>query len=518
MLINSVQNFKASDKNFGRLSLKDIPDNENNIMLGACSEAVKNGNLSYRVTNPLFSPKKTALSSADYQKVFYGYQASPSFKGITRKKSHNKRRDSIVRVKNIPVNLRTNTNDFTLNLSRGIKSVMDLDIPAQNLKNIVSPENFTKKLKFFTQENFISSEKNQEAGIYCADLDYQSNFSNGSENVFDILDKAAKYSEEYYKKTGKDFMFALADRDAVEGLQHVIRLIGENPEKYKHLKLVPAVKLTFAHNAPTSAIKFENSELLVYGINPFSKNLIDFIDTLIDKRRNMTLEFIRKVNKLYPEFSYNILEFAEQNKLKYHRDYTISNLYWRAREYAETKGDVEIKGIKMVPENITKETEIILNNLGNMTVGSNEVFSALGSKIIDDNSELNKSIKEVFHEYSTHIDDKKGRVVSSAENLYYDLIDCLSREPQHPVIAVASPFYLSHYFEEHNSKTYNNVIDFISYLKNESNGMLMAFESVAPDYKKDKYLSEDTIKRFNNSIREELKLYEVGGSFKNVNN
>ena len=42
--------------------------------------------------------------------------------------------------------------------------------------------------------------------------------------------------------------------------------------------------------------------------------------------------------------------FAQQNRIKYKKDFCVSNLYWRAREYAETKGDTAIKGISMVPK------------------------------------------------------------------------------------------------------------------------------------------------------------------------
>ncbi len=404
--------------------------------------------------------------------------------------------------------------DFAQNISKELNAVKGKNIPPQNFKSILSPEDFKKILPTLKQENFTYSPRNQERGIYFVDLDYQSNFSNRNNcNVFDLLERLSKYSWEHYRRTGKDFIFALTDRDSIEGLQHIVRLIGEEPYKYDHLKFIPAIKLTFAHEAPTSKIGFENSEMLVYGINPFSPNLINFVDNTIEKRRTMVLEFIKKVNRLYPEFSYNILEFAEQNKLKYYRDYTISNLYWRAREYAETKGDIEIKSIKMVPEKIVREAEEILNQLSKVHLGSNEKYSALGTQIIDEDSDLNKKIKDVFHEYSTHKDEEQGKVVSSAENLYNEMIECLSNEPQKPVLAIASPYYLSHYFEERNPKTFDNVINFINDIQSRSKGMLCAFESVVPAYGLDSHLSSEQIRKFNNYMREHTKLYEVGGSF-----
>ncbi len=403
--------------------------------------------------------------------------------------------------------------EFSADISNGIKKVMDCDIPPENFSFVMTPDEFRKHLPELKEENFISTEKNLEAGIYNADLDYQSTFSSGIENVFDILDNAAEYADKYYEKTGKEFIFAVTDRDSIEGLQHLLRVAGSDPEKYKHLKIIPGIKMSFAHEAPNSAIGYENSDMLIYGINPFSENIIDFIDTTISKRKDMMVNFIKEVNQLYPEFSYNVLEFAQQNRIKYKKNFGVPNLYWRAREYAETKGDTEIKGISMVPADIIKEAQSILDDLDKVFLGSEQKgFSAFDSQIIKDN-EVNKSIKKVFDKYSTHYDEDKGKAVSSAENLYKDMIECLSKENEKPVLALASPYYFSHYYEEQNSETFDKVVEFFNKLKGNSNEMLLAFESISPFYDLDKYLKPESVEKFNNYIRKNTDLYEVGGSF-----
>lgn len=419
--------------------------------------------------------------------------------------------------------------EFASSLSSGIKRVMDCNIPAQNFNCIMTPDELRKILPNLTQDNFLATTKNQDNGVYCVDLDYQTSFSSGNENIFDILDNVAQYANKYYEKNGKDFIFAITDRDSIEGLQHALRIIGLNPEKFKHVKIVPGIKMSFAHEAPNSNIGYENSDMLIYGINPFSENIIDFVETTVQKRKNMTINFIRQVNELYPEFAYSVLEFAQQNRIKYKKGFCVSNLYWRAREYAETKGDTAIKGISMVPKEILAEAEEILNELDQVFLGSNQGgFSALGSEIIKD-EEVNKSIKEVFSKYSTHYDDETGRVVSEAENLYDEMIDCLSKEPQKPVLAIAAPYYFSHYYETRDPHTFDKVVDFIENLQNKSNDMLLAFESVSPSYDidsnlvtksgklLDKYTGNHKINLFNDYIRNNTGLFEVGGSFANRN-
>lgn len=419
--------------------------------------------------------------------------------------------------------------EFASELSKGIKNVMNCDIPAQNFKCIMPPDELRELLPTLNQENFLSTPDNQEQGIYYVDLDYQTSFSSGNENIFDILDNVAEYANNYYQKNGKKFIFALTDRDSLEGLQHALRIIGSNPERFKNVRFIPGIKMSFAHEAPNSNLGYENSDMLIYGINPFSENVINFVETTIKKRKNMTINFIKQVNELYPEFAYSVIEFAQQNRIKYKKGFCVSNLYWRAREYAETKGDTAIKGLKMVPKEILAEAEEILNELDQIFLGSNKGgYSALGSEIIKD-EEVNKSIKEVFSKYSTHYDDERGKVVSEAENLYDDMIECLSNEPQTPILAVASPYYFSHYYETRDPATFDKVVSFIENLQNKSNGMLIAFESVSPSYDidsnlitrsgnlLDKYKDTHKINLFNEYIRKNTNLYEVGGSFANRN-
>ena len=80
-------------------------------------------------------------------------------------------------------------------------------------------------------------------------------------------------------------------------------------------------------------------------------------------------------------------------------------------------------------------------------------------------------------------------------------------------MALSAPFYFSHYFEESGSKTFEKVVKFIKELQENSNGMLLAFESVVPKYDLDSNLTPDIIKNFNNYMRNNTDLYEVGGSF-----
>ncbi len=409
------------------------------------------------------------------------------------------------------------TTAFEQALSKGIERHLERSVPAQNLGSIMSPTEFKNFITspVVKEANFKSTPSNISQGVYLADLDYATNYSNGKENIIDILDKVAKFANKYYAEKQTPFIFAIADRDSIEGVQHAVRIIGENPEKFKNVKFVPAIKLSFAHTAPKSQIGFENSEMLVYGINPFDDKLVAFVKELTSKRKGMVLNFIREVNTMYPEFSYNILEFAEQNRLKFDSDYTVSNLYWRAREYAETKGDTAMRGKKLVPERILQDAAKTLDSLEVIHRASDQKGNPRYATSIDNDSPLNKNIKEVFDRYSTHEQQTQGSLVSTAENIYEDMINVLSegKGENKPVMAIASPLYLSHYFEDENAKEFPNVVNFLEKLRRESKGMLVAYESLAPNYQIDGNISQEEIDTFNAYMREHTKFHEVGGSF-----
>lgn len=403
--------------------------------------------------------------------------------------------------------------DFHKEIAQGLTNKWGKVIPPQNLTSIVSPAEVKEILPTLKEENFSFSNEGYNDGTYFIDLDNDSSFSNGKYSLTELLDKVAIFADKYYEKNKKEFIFALTDRDSVESTQQAIRIIAEEPERFKHLKFIPAVKLTFAHEAPTSNIGYENSEMLAYGINPFSENVVNFVNNSIEKRYKMILEFIRKVSSLYPDFAYNITEFVEQNRLKYSKNYTISNLYWRAREYAETKGGTVIKGSKINQEQVVKSAHAIINELDQVYTASRNRQTK--STFVNEDEQFNRSIQNVFDEYSTHKDEEKGKVVSSAENLYDDMIECFSKEHEKPAIAFSAPYYLSHYFEKEPRTDFKNVVKFLEELKEKSKGMLVAFETVVPRYAIDKDLQPKKLEEFNNYIRKNSSLYEVGGSFIN---
>lgn len=470
-----------------------------------------------KISSPTYSQQKIYKQYKSYSHNLENNDCfSPSFKG---KNPYKFNLSEFVKglfdsgIKEIkPMSEKTPT-AFQKEIALGVKKVLEVDIPPENFENIMSNEEFRELLPTLKEENFLYTDKFNKDTLYKVDLDSQTLFSSGECSLEKKLEELEEHAKKYYEATGQKFLFAVTDKDDVYGNQHIIEIIGENPEKYQHFKFLPATKLSFTHEAPESGIGFENSELLVYGINPFSENIIEFLKRTIKSRKEMIVDFIEEIDKYYPDFAFNVIEFSEQNKLVFNRDYTQSNLYWRTREYAEGKGGSALRGGKKDIKETFNQAADIINSLGITIFGKEELYGRRSSNLNINDEDLNQTIREIFRKYSTYRDEKTGELVSTAENTYKNIIKCLSKEKTKPVIAFASPYYLSHHFEQRNHDgSYEKVIDFMKNTIDESNGMIIAFESISPIYPNDPYIKKSTIDNFNDKIRENLNLYEVGGT------
>lgn len=409
--------------------------------------------------------------------------------------------------------LNENSSSLTLGqrLSIGVKNQWGDKIPPENFNSVMKADDIRNVLYKLSTQNYVSNSQNQLDGTYCADLDYMSSFSyNGQESVAAILDSAAKYANSYYDRTGRKFMFALTDNDSLEGLKHAMRRIGNNPEKFKYLSFIPGIKMSFAYRVSDN--RCENSRILVYGINPFSPNLNDFVDSTIERRENMVCEFLNNAAELYKEAHFNGKEFYDRNNIRFSNDLGQTNLYWRVREYITSKSDADIMGMELTPEEIYKMSEDIFAGLDSVYNDSGD-FDNFCRGIIGNEEDANILVRKLFDRFSTRYNPKTKEIASDSENVYRDFVHCFIHEPSRPVMALAEPYYLTHYFEKPGTKSFDNVIDFIKRLQKDSEGMLIAFETVAPLYERDNRLLQSDIDNFNFHISKSTDLKEVGGSF-----
>lgn len=387
------------------------------------------------------------------------------------------------------------TTKYAQTIANSINKTCRERVLPQNLNGLMTPQDFRKLLPSLTAENFKSTNRNIRNGIYIADLDYEGN-NKKEEFTPQILDKVAELSNQYYSGNRKPFVFALTNRDSIYSAQNAIEIIAKNPEKYKNMKFLPAIKLSMGNE--------EDGGIILYGINPFDEELIEIANIVNKNRLRMIFGYAQKTKDLHPEFSYDILEFKNTYGYSYDKGETISSLYRKARK-CENERDSWV----YVPESIKQEANGILEYFKKEYCSFDRLPPSKYNFLINQNPDFNKG--ESFDKYFTR--DVNEEIVSCAKNTLKALVEYINKQgDDKPVMAISAPYRLSRYFEEDGSQTYDNIVEVFKNLKKETDGLICAFETVTPSYNTDITINKSKVEEFNDYIRQNCDLYEVGGS------
>ncbi len=138
--------------------------------------------------------------------------------------------------------------------------------------------------------------ENVEDNIFGASLHVHTTASDGEMSVQELLDTSVKYADIYKKNTGKNFYLGITDHNTVQGCKEAVQIIAKNPQKYKNIKLVLGLEIStvedeIGQNKPLKPFKFH---ILAMCINPFDKNLNEFLDFINEGRKNPM--FPQKIN------------------------------------------------------------------------------------------------------------------------------------------------------------------------------------------------------------------------------
>lgn len=133
-------------------------------------------------------------------------------------------------------------------------------------------------------------------------LHNHTNQSDGNMSVRSLLEQAAKYANSVVesnknniniKRQDAPFTIAITDHDSVEGCKEAVKIISQNPEQYKNLRVVLGVELSVENKMLENALtKPVPVHLVVNGINPFDKNLNAFLDKSKASRKKAAKEFL----------------------------------------------------------------------------------------------------------------------------------------------------------------------------------------------------------------------------------
>ena len=178
-------------------------------------------------------------------------------------------------------------------LVRGVQFKFQFTPKLESLNSILAPNEFRAKLKELPASVFKMGKRllgtfdspnefdNVKNGSYRANLHVHTKHSDGEMSVSDYLEQSVKYADKVAQKDKNGFyLSSITDHNNIEGVQKVIAMIADEPEKYKNFKFIPACEFMFSNKVLFEAIG--------YGFNPFDAELLNKISdfnpiSLIDK-------------------------------------------------------------------------------------------------------------------------------------------------------------------------------------------------------------------------------------------
>lgn len=197
----------------------------------------------------------------------------------------------------------------------------------QDLTPILSPDEFKDLIFKFKPENFsvgspLSSDnkiffQNVTKGDFRVTLHNHSFFSDGRMSPAEFIEMAVNYANKVAKIHKNEeippFTIALTDHDEVRGSIEVLKLISQNSQKFENLRFVCGAELS-------SELDGKYFDVTALCVNPFDKNLTDYLDALKDLRTVTAKKYISLVNALddsdFTLESFVPLDFNKKRVLK----------------------------------------------------------------------------------------------------------------------------------------------------------------------------------------------------------
>lgn len=165
---------------------------------------------------------------------------------------------------------------------------------AYRLKSILAPDELKEMLLKAKSENFSTGNnfENVLNGKFRINLHVHLN-SDGTMSARELLDQSARYAD--YRKTvlhkEDPVVIGITDHDMLEGAKEAVRIIANNPEKYKNIRVMLGIEFN-THDAS------RQFEAIGYCINPFDKGLNGFLESRRQINREYLESFLRsEVNK-----------------------------------------------------------------------------------------------------------------------------------------------------------------------------------------------------------------------------
>ena len=172
---------------------------------------------------------------------------------------------------------------------------------------IIYEKDFVERVKKLSASSYKAGERSiaevmdshdlrfVESGDFCANLHIHTKYSDGIMSIPDFIQEAEKFP---------DGLFAITDHDTIEGAKELT--------KYEfNTNITTGVEIsTVAVNFPKQP-KPLPIHLLVYGFDPYNKQLNELLDYKSKLKLKTAKETIQKLNEALPEYDFSLEEAAK---------------------------------------------------------------------------------------------------------------------------------------------------------------------------------------------------------------
>lgn len=210
------------------------------------------------------------------------------------------------------------------------------------IRSIIGPQEIQSIMKNYDNDaNLYSVGQNDEnikSGLLRANLHIHTQASDGRLTVEELLDKAADYANKAkglqpeYKK--EPFTIAITDHDTTDSVQKAIKIIAENPFKYRNLRVILGTEFTtYNAIAPKVVDTPTNTHVLAYGIDPNEKIFKNFVDGTKEKKLQLEKYMLKDANAL----GKNIFDLKESKEFSNFIDKNLLGICNHMESYLKTK-------------------------------------------------------------------------------------------------------------------------------------------------------------------------------------
>lgn len=250
-------------------------------------------NSKYAVSQPVFGQNKSKKDDISKEKLAVVCGAGLiALGGLVAVLLHAKKGANIVKSFDV---------EFKKQIQKSLQKE-GINISTNSLNSIVGAEEFSQLVKKFKSSHFRAGlqtansnvpletfYENAIKGGFRVSLHTHSNFSDGKATPEEFLECARKYADKVAKLNKNDglppFTIALTDHDCIDGTKEIIKLIAQNPEKYKNLKFVAGCEFSVKNNG-------KHHDITGLALNPFDKNLNDMLNNLKEARTKTIQSFL----------------------------------------------------------------------------------------------------------------------------------------------------------------------------------------------------------------------------------